>query len=249
MIISLSLCFFRILVIIDKRIFNPLFFADFVWYNSPYGRRENHVVNIIHTFVNRVIEKRRKELLDGKQDTNRRSALLDILLNSSMDNKALTDADIRGEVNTFMFAGFDTTTITTQFLLYLLARHQEVQERIYKEMEENISDDHVCIRDINNLKYLDMCLKESLRMYPPIGVVGKETTEEITVRNMTIPAGTAIMPIFIYNHNDPKYFPNPDEFIPERFDAEVTADERPPYSYAPFSAGLRNCVGKHFENI
>lgn len=221
---------------------------DFVWSISPAGRREKQVVNVIHSFVNRVIEKRREELMLGKSiaSANCRSALLDLLLKSTVDGAALSDADIRGEVNTFMFAGFDTTKIATQFLLYRLARHPLIQARVYAEIQEHLTDDQLCIRTINSLVYLDMCLKESLRLYTPVAIVGKETPENMKIGRMMVPAGTAIFPMFLPNHLDPKFFPDPENFIPERFETEVSADDRHPYAYTPFSMGLRNCVGQRF---
>ena len=100
--------------------------------------------------------------------------------------------------------------------------------------------------DLPKLNYLTMCLKESLRITPPVAGIGRNTTENHTLYDgRIIPKGTYII-LGIYSvHLNPDTWPNPNEYNPERFTSEAIKD-RHPYSYIPFSAGPRNCIGQHF---
>lgn len=204
--------------------------------------------------MDNVIESRRVKLLKklsvfGNAPNRRKFALLDTLLQSTMDSLPLTNEDIRGEVNTFIFAGHDTTTSLSALLLYRIARHPDVQQKIFEEIKEKIlllKLKKISIAALNSLTYLDLCIKETLRLYLPVPIVGKRGSETIKHGGITIPANTTIYIMMHANHLNPKYFPDPEKFIPERFRAEVSVYDRHPYSYTPFSMGLRNCVGKVF---
>lgn len=241
----------ELMFLIDKRLLNPLLQPSFIWKLTPYRRREKELLNIIHSFVDGIIESRRKILLNNggsKIGSAKKKVLLDTLLTSSMEGKPLTNRDITGEVNTFTFAGHDTTTSGSALLLYELARNQEVQERLYKEIKEQIIDKNIknlTLSVINRLTYLDMCFKESLRKYPAVPVIGKKGTQEIEYNGVTLPAGSSIYFTIYLNHYNSKYFQEPNKFDPERFnpDKEISS-QRGPFSYIPFSAGIRNCIGK-----
>lgn len=245
----------ELMFLIDKRLLNPLLQPNFIWKLTPYRRREKELLHIIHTFVDNIIEARRQILLNPSNQSvlsvSKRKVLLDTLLTSTMEGKPLNNRDITGEVNTFTFAGHDTTTSGSALLLYELARNPEVQQKLYDEIKENILDkkiQNLNINLINRLKYLDMCLKESLRKYPAVPVIGKKGTQEVSYNGVTIPAGASIYFTIYLNHYNKKYFYEPEKFIPERFkpDEEITA-ERGPFCYMPFSAGIRNCIGKFFN--
>lgn len=109
-------------------------------------------------------------------------AFLDVLLQSTIDGKPLTNDDIREEVDTFMFAGHDTTTSGISHTLYLLARHSQVQQKVFEEILQVIGNDKdklITMRELQDLKYLDLVIKESLRMYPPVPIIGRITEHEI----------------------------------------------------------------------
>lgn len=112
----------------------------------------------------------------------KRMAFLDVLLQSTVNNKPLTNEDIREEVDTFMFEGHDTTTSGISHTLYLLARHPQVQQKVFEEILEVIGSDKdkpVSMRELQELKYLDAVIKESLRMYPPVPMIGRVTEHEV----------------------------------------------------------------------
>lgn len=243
---------------IDQRILNPLLYSDTIYKLTTAYWELREQTEIIHEFVNNVIETRRNEIIQKQKTTTetkateedfgtkKRNALMDLLLQSNMDGEPLSNDDIKGEVNTFMLAGHETTTAASQFCLYLLAKYPDKQELLYREIREKVLDagESLSIRLINSLMYLDMCIKESLRIYPPVPSVGKWCEDDIKIGKTTIPKKTIIIPYFYHNHHNPKYFPEPEKFIPERFNEEVTTFDRNPYVYTPFSFGLRNCIGR-----
>lgn len=165
-------------------------------------------------------------------------ALLDILLQSTVDDQPLANEDIREEVDTFMFAGHDTTTSGISFCLYNIAKYPEVQQKVFEEIRKEISDDEaLTLSHISKLRYLELVIKETLRLYPSVPYFARRLTEEVMLEGYTFPKGCnlAISPYLM--GRDPEIFPDPLAFTPERFDVETTVEKINPYAYVPFSAG------------
>ena len=115
-----------------------------------------------------------------------RKALLDVLLESTIDGMPLTDEQIRDEVNTFMFEGHDTTTSATSLCLYLLSRHEDIQQKLFEEVRAHFGDDlkrPVTYKDLQELHYLNCVIKESLRVFPPIPAIGRHIKEDCKLGN------------------------------------------------------------------
>ncbi|XP_017054592.2 uncharacterized protein LOC108097066 [Drosophila ficusphila] len=224
------------------------------------AKRQDAAIKVMHDFTESIIRERRQALVSSSQDRaaeqveqvddlgqKRRMALLDVLLQSTIDGAPLSDEDIREEVDTFMFEGHDTTTSAISFCLYEISRHPEVQQRLLQEILEVLGEDRkrpVTLRDLGNLKYLENVIKESLRLHPPVPMIGRWFSEDVEIRGQRIPAGTNFTLGIYVLLRDPEYFENPDEFRPDRFDADVPQTH--PYAYIPFSAGPRNCIGQKF---
>ncbi|XP_048405320.1 thromboxane-A synthase [Stegostoma tigrinum] len=152
-------------------------------------------------------------------------------------NKILAQAFI------FFAAGYETTSSTLSFVSYLLATHPESQELLLKEVDEFL-ESHIIpdYNNVQNLTYLDMVISESLRMYPPGVRFGRICGKNCLVNGQFIPAGITVeVPVGVL-HYDPKYWPEPEKFKPERFTPELKA-ERHPFVYLPFGAGPRSCIG------
>jgi cytochrome P450 family 4 len=220
---------------------------------------QKKALNILHEYTNNVINKRREELLkeySSKQRENsvdmgikKKMAFLDLLLQATVDDRPLTNEEIREEVDTFMFEGHDTTASGISFALYSLANNPEAQEKAYEEQvalfgkEKNPT---VTYGDLQEMKYLELVIKEALRLYPSVPFYARETNQEVEFGGTKIPKGVNIT-IFAYGiHRDPKYFPDPEKFDPSRFE---TIDGKLPYAYIPFSAGPRNCIGQKFAML
>jgi cytochrome P450 family 4 len=143
----------------------------------------------------------------------------------------LSNEDIQGEVNTFTFAGHDTTTNAICFTLYLIAKHPEVQEKLNKEIQEVLGDRELTFNILNEFKYLELVIKESLRLYPPVPMISRRFDEEIDFGNFIAPRNANYNLILYTAFRNPEVFEQPDEFIPERFLKEI-----PAFAFIPFCA-------------
>nr|CAI5850393.1 unnamed protein product [Callosobruchus analis] len=172
-----------------------------------------------------------------------------MLLKSTVDGKPLSIEDIREEVDTFMFEGHDTTGSAISFALYLLASHQDVQDQALEEQKTIFCEDihrSVTYNDLQRMKYLECVIKETLRLYPSVPFFGRSTHQPITYKGNVIPTDTDIGIIAYEILRDPKFFPNPEKFDPTRFEI---LDGTKPYSFIPFSAGPRNCIGQKYAML
>ncbi|KAJ8981728.1 hypothetical protein NQ317_003793 [Molorchus minor] len=122
-------------------------------------------------------------------------------------------------------------------------------KQVFEEQRSIFEDDlnrTVTFDDLNQMRYLESVVKESMRLLPPVPLIGRMTNRDVQYKGNTIPAGTSIA-IFIHGiHKDPDYFPDPEKFDPSRF---LQNDGTNPYSYIPFSAGPRNCIGQKFAML
>ncbi|KAK7788927.1 hypothetical protein R5R35_014078 [Gryllus longicercus] len=164
----------------------------------------------------------------------------------------LSDDDITAQVLLFFLSGFETTCTLLSFLGYVLAVHPHVQERARREVEEALEDGHTLTYEaLKKMKYLDMVISETLRMYPPTPVAARKCTHTFAVLGtkkrsgfVVRPGDTLWLPIYAL-HNDPELFPDPDKFDPERF-SQANEPHAVPFSYLPFGAGPRSCIGMQF---
>uniref|UniRef100_A0A182Y395 Uncharacterized protein n=1 Tax=Anopheles stephensi TaxID=30069 RepID=A0A182Y395_ANOST len=239
-----------------RRIFSVLsqFPALFVLYS--YARDQGRVIKQLHDFTNSVIDTRRKQLAQESKVhkveddfSKHRDTFLDQLLKVKIDGRPLSTADIREEVDTFMFEGHDTTTSGISFTILQLAKHQDIQQRLYEEIVTVLGDSAGSVFLTNSLlqelNYLDMVIKESLRFVPPVPFIGRKLLEDTELNGTTIPAGTTVSLNIFALHRNPEVFPEPEKFIPERF-SDDNQIKRAPYDYVPFSAGSRNCIGQKY---
>ncbi|KAF5282683.1 hypothetical protein FQA39_LY17515 [Lamprigera yunnana] len=247
---------FRLGIILFQRIRRPWLYINF--FNSQRRNEELNLIKTLHHFSRSVIEKRKNSFLssevveyeekDGTFKVKTRLALLDLLLTLKHHGADISDEGIREEVDTFIFEGHDTTAMALSFALMLIANYEKVQDKILHEIREVIedSDRKLTLADLQRMQYTDRVLKESLRLYPSVPVIGRITDSIVqTATGYTIPKDTFIS-LHIYGiHHNPKYFPNPENFDPDRFLPE-NCSARHPFSYIPFSAGPRNCIGQRF---
>lgn len=205
-------------------------------------------MKVIHDFTDVVIANRRRELLQKQGSLSqepsvdefgvkKRMALLDVLLQSTVDGQPLTNEEIRDEVDTFMVAGQDTTASGMSFALYNIARNPEVQKKLVKEIHDVLGEDQsapITLQLLGEMHYLDAVLKETLRMYPSAPVIGRYIEEDMTINGQEIVAGTNVILGIIFMHMDPAIFPEPEQFRPERFLEERDPEKFNPFSYVPF---------------
>ncbi|KAK9744653.1 Cytochrome P450 [Popillia japonica] len=232
---------------------------EFIYKHTSQGRLFQRTLESLHQFSDKVIAERKEALrksckcvLERKSEDDifgrkKRLSFLDMLLEASEDGKIISDRELREEVNTFMFAGHDTTTANICWNLFLLGNYPEIQELVFEEVHSILNDKltPTSISELSEMKYLECVIKETLRLYPSMPVIMRQLEQEITLGEYKIPA-TANITLHIYAlHRSPEIYPNPNKFDPERFFPENTQN-RHPYAYVPFSAGARNCIGQKF---
>lgn len=239
----------RVIHIMWSRLVNPLLLFDFIFRKTSLGQEHDRLIKIARTFTGDIIESRRKILKEHPDaiKQKRRLDFLDILLTAKDENgKGLTKQEIQDEVDTFTFEGHDTTSSAISWSIYALGQHPELQEKVYEDVQAVLDDKtkvtQVCI---SQFKYLPLFIKEVMRFYSPVPMIARKHSKPITIDGMEIPTGPRV-DIYIHAiHHNPQVWKNPEEFNPDRFDADHR-DETDIYGYIPFSAGARNCIGQVF---
>ncbi|MFE0173823.1 cytochrome P450 [Streptomyces sp. NPDC059002] len=198
---------------------------------EPGARAEESLARLRAT-VDRVIAAHRSA---GRTD---RSDLIGALVEAGE-----RPARIRDTVMMTMLAAHHTTGVAISWTLHLLGRHPEAAGRVAAELDRVLGDravpDHA---DLRRLTYLDMVVKESMRLFPPGPYGAREATDDLVVGGYEIPAGTTVFYPFWAVHMNPDYWPQPEEFRPERFTPQEVA-ARPRSAYIPFGVGPRSCEG------
>ncbi|KAI1887586.1 hypothetical protein AGOR_G00191830 [Albula goreensis] len=247
-------CVYKMSDIITRRQRMPWYWPDLVYYFLGEGREHNKSLKVLHSFTESVINERAEYIAyiesdsESDQGMKKRRAFLDMLLKTTdEDGNKLTHKDIQEEVDTFMFRGHDTTAASMNWAVHLIGSHPEVQKKVQQELQEVFgqSDRPINTEDLKKLRYLECVIKESLRLFPAVPFFARSICEDCHINGFKVPKGAnaIIMPYAL--HRDPRYFPNPEEFRPERFLPE-NSEGRHAYSFIPFSAGLRNCIGQRF---
>ncbi|XP_045401435.1 cytochrome P450 4A11 isoform X2 [Lemur catta] len=232
---------------------NAFYQNDTMYSLTPSGRRNRRACQLAHEHTDRVIQRRKAQLqVEGELEKVRRKKhldFLDILLLVNMENgNSLSDRDLRAEVDTFMFEGHDTTASGISWILYALATHPQHQQRCREEIQSLLGDGApITWHHLDQMPYTTMCIKEALRLYPPVPGVARKLSQPVTFPDgRSLPKGVIVL-LSIYGlHHNPKVWPNPETFDPSRF-----APGSLPHSHAflPFSGGSRNCIGKQFAMI
>uniref|UniRef100_G1MWT3 unspecific monooxygenase n=1 Tax=Meleagris gallopavo TaxID=9103 RepID=G1MWT3_MELGA len=161
-------------------------------------------------------------------------------------HKSLSDEEILAQALIFVFAGYETTSSTLSYISYHLAIHPDVQKQLQDEIDANLPNKAApTYNAVMQMEYLDMVVNESLRLYPAGGRIDRVCKKTVEFNGVTIPKDMVVMiPIYVLHH-DPEYWPKPEEFRPERFSKE-NRENIDPYTYLPFGAGPRNCIGMRF---
>ncbi|XP_040594558.1 cytochrome P450 4F4 isoform X1 [Mesocricetus auratus] len=243
--------------LVSKRYQQLLLHIDSLYQLTPDGIRFHKACRLVHDFTDAVIQDRRRTLPSKDGDdvlkAKAKCKTLDfidvLLLAKDEDGKELSDEDIRAEADTFMFEGHDTTASGLSWILYNLARHPEYQERCRQEVWELLRDrepQEIEWDDLAQLPFLTMCIKESLRLHPPVTVISRCCTQDIGLPDgRVIPKGVVCIINIFATHHNPTVWPDPEVYDPFRFDPENVKD-RSPLAFIPFSAGPRNCIGQTF---
>ncbi|MGR9046141.1 MAG: cytochrome P450 [Gammaproteobacteria bacterium] len=222
---------------IAKRFRRPVKIPD--WLPTLGNRRYRAAVKRIDTLVYKIIEAHRTHPSDYDD-------LLSLLLQTRDANGLpLDDRQVRDEAVTLFLAGHETTAIALSWAGYLLSQHPEVETKLEAELAQVLGGRHPEMEDLNRLSYTGMIIKETLRLYPPAYVIGRESVRNCRIGSYFIPKGATLLISPWLLQRDPRYFEEPDEFKPERW-AGTFEEQLPRYIYLPFGGGPRVCIGRHF---
>jgi cytochrome P450 len=203
----------------------------------PFLRRFHDARDTLDRIVYRIIAERRAS---GEDKGDLLSMLL--MARDEDDAGAMTDEQVRDEAMTLFLAGHETTANALTWAWYLLSQHPDVASR----MRAEIGDQPPGFDDLPRLKYVEMVLAETLRLYPPAWAIGRKAIGPHRINaEYEAKAGAILLQSPYVMHRDARYFPDPDRFDPDRWLPENVA-QRPKFSYLPFGGGTRVCIGERF---
>jgi cytochrome P450 len=191
--------------------------------------------------IYRIIQERRK----GVED---RGDLLSMLLSArdeEDDGSQMSDLQVRDEVMTIFLAGHETTANALSWTWYLLSQHLEVEAKLHEELDAVLEGRAPVFEDVARLRYTEMVLAESMRLYPPAWAIGRLALQDHEIGGYTIPARALVLLSPYVTHRDARYFPTPERFDPERW-TQQAREARPQFAYFPFGGGPRRCIGEGF---
>ncbi len=208
----------------------------------PATRRFERARARLDAVIYRIIEARRRE---GRDHGDLLSMLISAQ-DSEGDGGSMSDEQLRDELMTIFLAGHETTANALAWVWYLLATHPEVERKLHAEIDEVLGDRPApAVSDYPRLRYTEMVVTETMRLYPPAWVVGRLALRDVPVREYVVPRGALVLVSQYVLHRDARFFPAPARFDPERF-APAARETRPVYAYFPFGAGARRCIGEGF---
>ncbi|MBV9436261.1 MAG: cytochrome P450 [Acidobacteria bacterium] len=208
-------------------------------YPLPGMRRFRRARSRLDAIVYRMIEEHRRDSRHGAD-------LLSMLLSARYeDGSAMPDRQVRDEVMTIFLAGYETIANALTWTWYLLSQNSAAEEKLHDELATVLAGRQPTYDDLPKLSYTEMVLAESMRLYPPAWAMGRFALDDFRLGPYFLPKNTTVFTCQYVMHRDPRYFPDPERFDPERWRPEAKA-RRPRFSYFPFGGGARQCIGESF---
>lgn len=211
-----------------------------LWIPIKGNREYKRALDKLNAVLYNIIEKRR-------QDHQKHEDMLGLLMDArdDADGAGMTDTQVRDELMTIFLAGHETTANALSWTLYLLSQHPEVQKKLLDEIDRVVGSRNPVPDDFMKLTYTRNIIWESMRLFPPAFVTGREVDEDVEIGGYHFKKGDTIMVSQYVMHHKPEYFPDPEDFRPERFENNFVKTI-PAYAYFPFGGGPRVCIGNHF---
>jgi cytochrome P450 len=227
-----------------KQYMEHVFFSPFPeFFPSRIGREYRKAMDRIDGTIDRAIRERRGSAVVPNN-------LLSLLVHATYDDgTGMTDKQVGDEARTLLITGYETIGEALAWTWYLLARHQEVEAKLLAEVDDVLKGRPPRVEDVPKLCYTGMALAESMRLYPPTWIFIRMARQgDALPSGVAIPAGSKLYLCQYVMHRNPRYFPQPERFDPERF-SEAAKKERPQFAYFPFGGGARVCIGESFAKM
>ncbi|XP_022822866.1 cytochrome P450 4c3-like [Spodoptera litura] len=233
-----------VMSIINMRLFKAWLQPDVLFNLTSHATVQKENIDATHKFTDEVI---RDKIADFDEENCKegRKDILQLLLERKL---AFSNIELREHIDSITIAGNDTTALVISYVLLLLGEHQDAQEEVYKELKMIFGDSQrrPTKEDITKMDYLDRVIRETMRLYTVVPIIGRKTQKELKLSTCTVPAGVGCVVVPMVLHLSKKLWgPDADSFNPDRFLPENCAN-RHPCAYIPFSYGTRNCIGRYF---
>ena len=207
----------------------------------PQFRRFDDARLRLDAIIYRLIEERRR----GGQDRGDLLSMLLLAQDTEGDGGQMTDTQLRDELMTIFLAGHETTSNALTWTWYLLSQNPEVESKLHEEIDEVLAGRLPGFEDVARMKYTEMVLAESMRLYPPAWATGRMALNDFEIGGYRVPKKSLVLMSQYVMHHDPRYFAEPRRFDPERW-SPGARESRPQFSYFPFGGGPRRCIGEGF---
>jgi len=218
--------------VVTQSIVGPL--ADWLPWSAPFKKAMSEINQKCKPFI----EQRRQMPAENQS----RSDIVGLLVQAGETDDTL----ILDEARSFLVAGHETTSNMLSWCCYFLYIHPDVQEKTYQEVKEVLGERTLTSEDIPKMKYIKAVLEETLRLRPSFPSLLRSASKEVTLFGKKFPAGTRFAASIWAAHFSEDNWKNPKDFYPERFLENGKDFRRHPWSFIPFSAGFRNCLGQKF---
>jgi cytochrome P450 len=218
-------------------------FLVWEWFPRPENVRYRQAIAKMDEAIYGLIRARRSQTTESNDLLSMLMAARDEETGQQMDDKLLRD-----EVATLMLAGHETTANALSWTWMLLAQHPAARQKLQAELQQVLAGRSPTLADLRQLTYTNQVVKESMRLYPPVAVFGREAAKDCTIGDYEIQQGTVLTISQWVMHRHPQYFDNPEAFEPERWTEEFEK-QLPRGAYIPFGDGPRICIGKGFAQM
>ncbi|XP_071447749.1 cytochrome P450 6a2-like [Hetaerina americana] len=247
-------------------------FKMFVFFLAP-GVAKYFKFRIVEPYVEKYFIKVVSDTIEYRQGKNiTRNDFLQLLMNlknsNATENGSKDELDINqlcAQAFVFFIGGFETSATTLTFCLYELARHPDIQKKMAEEIDQVLEkhNGELTYESLSEMPYMDRVISETLRLYPAVPILFRECTKEYRIKreefpdplmptnrkeDIVIEKGVKVLLPIVGLHYDPKYYPHPEKFDPDRFTEEAKS-QRPPFTFLPFGEGPRICIGMRFGNM
>ena len=209
------------------------------WLPTRRNLQAKRAVRNLTEIIDRIIQERRASNDDAGD-------LLSLLIHAQdEDGSRMTTQQLRDEALTLFLAGHETTASTLSWTWMLLAQNPRVEQKLHAELASVLSGRTPTLDDLPRLPYTSHVITESMRLYPPVWAMARLAIEDHELAGYPVPKNTGIAAVSWVVHRDPRWYENPEQFLPERWEGDLLK-KIPRFAYFPFGFGPRQCIGNSF---